>query len=95
VYFHQGTPDPLWPKKKKATTPQPPPVPELRAVEDWDAEIAVNSSLLWLFSGPPISYEKTLSIDKLLCFIDNIHMFMILMSKVMNKLLVMSPLATC
>jgi hypothetical protein len=37
VYFHLGTPDPLWPKKKKkkkkkASTPQPPPAPELRPV---------------------------------------------------------------
>jgi hypothetical protein len=48
VYFHQGTPDPLWPKKKKkkkkkkASTPQPPPVPELRPVEDWGAEITAS-----------------------------------------------------
>jgi hypothetical protein len=44
VYFHQGTPDPLWPKKKKkkGSTPQSPPVPELRPVEDWDAEIAAS-----------------------------------------------------
>jgi hypothetical protein len=44
VYFHQGTPDPLWPKKKKKKkkTLQLPPVPELRAVEDWNADIAAS-----------------------------------------------------
>jgi hypothetical protein len=44
-YFHQGTPDPLWPKKKKKKkkkkkTPQPAPAPEPK--EDWDAEIAAS-----------------------------------------------------
>jgi hypothetical protein len=39
VYFHQDTPDPLWPKKKK--TPQPAPTPQEPA-EDWDAEIAAS-----------------------------------------------------
>jgi hypothetical protein len=29
-------------KNKKANTPQPPPVPELRVVEDWDAKIAAS-----------------------------------------------------
>jgi hypothetical protein len=43
VYFHQGTPDPLWPKrkKKKKKTPQPAPVPE-PVEDDWDAEIAAS-----------------------------------------------------
>jgi hypothetical protein len=44
VYFHQGTPDPLWPKKKKkknkAITPQTAPTPP--PAEDWDAEIAAS-----------------------------------------------------
>jgi hypothetical protein len=46
VYFHQGTPDPLWPKmKKKATAPQPAPAPsspELPPAENWDAKIATS-----------------------------------------------------
>jgi hypothetical protein len=29
-------------EKKKATTPQPHPVPQLRTVEDWDAEIEAS-----------------------------------------------------
>jgi hypothetical protein len=80
VHFHKGTPDPLWPKKKKkkANTPQPSPVPELRPVEDaeiaasqlkedWDAEIAASQEISnGPFKGHPISYEKTLSIDKLI-----------------------------
>ena len=38
VYFHQGTPDPLWPKKKKKKkTLQSAPEPK-----DWDAEIAAS-----------------------------------------------------
>jgi hypothetical protein len=42
VYFHQGTPNPLWPKKKKkASTPRPAPTPS-EPVEDWDAEIAAS-----------------------------------------------------
>ena len=53
VYFHKGTPDPLWPKKKKKTkkkkkkaAPEPAPPepvpPEPEPKEDWDAEIAAS-----------------------------------------------------
>jgi hypothetical protein len=48
VYLHQGTPDPLWPKKKKKkkkkkAAPEPvPPEPAPEPKEDWDAEIAAS-----------------------------------------------------
>ena len=54
TFFHEGTPDPLWPKKKrkkkkkKTRAPQiPPPAPpikppEVQPQEDWDAEMGVT-----------------------------------------------------
>jgi hypothetical protein len=42
TFFHVGTPDPLWPKKKKKA-PQPASAPPART-EDWDAEIAASQA---------------------------------------------------